>query len=66
VTIVGCWSSWTALKIKSSQLDSLEPNLDLKHDKKGKTMKNIKYVRFECLYILHTPFTMHMELRFAL
>jgi hypothetical protein len=25
-------------------------------------MKNIKYVRFECLNILHKPFTMHLVL----
>jgi hypothetical protein len=30
VTIVGCWSSWIAIKIKSRQLQGLESNPNLK------------------------------------
>jgi hypothetical protein len=28
--------------------------------------EKVKYARFECLTMLHTPFTMYMELWFAL
>jgi hypothetical protein len=32
----------------------------------GKTMKKVKYVRFECSTMLHTPLTTSLVLRFAL
>jgi hypothetical protein len=48
VTIVGCWTSWIATKIKLWQLDDFESNLDLKQAKKGKTMKKVKYAKFGC------------------
>jgi hypothetical protein len=66
VTIVGCWSSWVAIKMKLCQLDDLESNPKLKQAKRRKTMKNVKYARFECLTMLHTPCTMHMKLWIAL
>jgi hypothetical protein len=66
LTIAGCWSSWIAIKIKLCKLDDLEFNPNLKHAKKGKTMKKVKYARFECLIKLHTPFTMHLVLWFVL
>jgi hypothetical protein len=40
----------------------LESNPDLKQAKKGKTMKKVKYARFEHLTKLHTSYTMHMAL----
>jgi hypothetical protein len=66
VTITGCWSSWIALEIKSSRLEALEFNLELKQAKRSQTMKKVKYARFECLTRLHTPFTMHTTLWFDL
>jgi hypothetical protein len=54
------------IKSKLWQLEDLESNLDLKLAKKGKTVKNVKYARFECLNKLHTPFTMNLIHWFAL
>jgi hypothetical protein len=43
----------------------LESNPDLKQAKKGKTIKKVKYARFEHLTKLHTPYIMHMALWFC-
>jgi hypothetical protein len=51
--------------VKSWRLGVLESNPNLKQVKKGKTMKKVKYARFEHLTKLHTPYTMHMALRFC-
>jgi hypothetical protein len=51
-----CWSSWTVLEIKLWQIEALESNPDFKHAKRCKTMKKVKYAKFECLNMLHTPF----------
>jgi hypothetical protein len=66
VTIAGCWSSWSTIKIKLCQFNDLEFNPKLKHVKRRKMMKKAKYVRFECFTMLHTPFTMHIPLWFSL
>ena len=50
------------IQINSSRLDGLESYINLKQAKKGKTMKKVKYVRFECLTKLYTPSIMHMAL----
>jgi hypothetical protein len=55
-----------AIMVKSWRLEVLESNPDLKEAKRCKMMKKIKYARFECLNMLHTPFTIHLELWFAL
>jgi hypothetical protein len=52
--------------IKSWRLGVLETNIDLNQAKKGETMKNVRYARFECLDKLHTPFNMCLVLWFAL
>jgi hypothetical protein len=44
----------------------LESNINLKQAKMGKTIKNVKYARFECSTMLHTPFTTCFMLWFAL
>jgi hypothetical protein len=46
--------------------DGLESNIDLKLAKMGKTMKKVKYVRFECSTMLHRPLTTNLVLWFAL
>jgi hypothetical protein len=66
VTIAWCWSSLIAIKIKSSRLDQLESNPDLKHAKKGKMVKHVMCERFDCLDKLQTPFTMHLTPWFSL
>jgi hypothetical protein len=54
------------IKFKLWQLEDLESNTELKQAKKGKTVKRVNYARFECLNMLHTLFTMHLALWFAL
>jgi hypothetical protein len=51
---------------KLCRLEDLESNPEIKQAKKGKTVKKVKYARFEYLNMLHTPFTMHLALWFAL
>jgi hypothetical protein len=51
--------------VKSWRLGVLESNPELKHAKNGKTMKKVKYARFEHLTKLHIPSTMHVALRFC-
>jgi hypothetical protein len=51
--------------VKSWRLGLLESNPNLKQAKKSKTMKKVKYARFEHLNKLHTPYTMHMALWFC-
>jgi hypothetical protein len=65
VTFVGCWSSWIALDIKLCQLGASESNSNLKHAKKEKSIKKVRYARFECLDKLHTPFTTCLVLWFG-
>jgi hypothetical protein len=54
-----------AIYIKSSRLDGLESNIDLKQAKKRKTMLKVKYARFKYLTKLHTSSTVHMALWFC-
>jgi hypothetical protein len=55
-----------AIMIKSWRLRVSESNLNLNQAKRSKMVKRVKYARFECLTMLHTPFTMHLVLCFAL
>jgi hypothetical protein len=56
------------IMIKSWRLEVLDPNPTSNRSKlkRSKMVKKVNYVRFECLNMLHTPFTMHYVLWFAL